>query len=359
MIYTSSEDDGTTHGEDISANKPRANVSEVYAQIEADLIYAGTNLPATLPLAEQGRATKGAADGILAKAYLYQGKWAEAKSQCETVINSGIYSLVPNYADIFTSSQQWGSEVVYSLHMIEDLDGNWGEHEGSWLSVWFGDRDMGWGYGFKCPTEDFVSAFEPNDSRREASVVFDGESIPGTFGGAPHDFTGGSWNPPTGYMSQKYLIPDSERPVTADCNGNLDYIFLRYADILLMHAEASMELGDASSAQTSLAQVRVRAGLSAYPDASTIELFKEKNLLQHDELRAVIYHERRVELGLENDRFYDLVRWGDAATVFSNFIDDGLTYGKTNFVPGCSELLPIPMGDINASNGLIQQNPCY
>ena len=63
--------------------------------------------------------------------------------------------------------------------MVEDLDGHWGEHEGSWLSIWFGDRDMGWGYGFKCPTEDFIQAFEPNDDRLEASVVFDGEMIPG------------------------------------------------------------------------------------------------------------------------------------------------------------------------------------
>ena len=121
-----------------------------------------------------------------------------------------------------------------------------------------------------------------------------------------------------------------------------------------MHAEASMELNENSQARSSLALVRQRAGLSAYPDASTIALFKETELLGHDELRAVIYHERRVELGLEHDRFYDLVRWGDASSVFSNFIDDGLTYGKTNFVSGCSELLPIPIGDINASNGLIQ-----
>ena len=360
MIYTSAEDDGTTHGEDISANKPRATVDQVYAQVEADLLYASAYLPATLPLSEQGRATKGAADGLLAKTYLYQEKWGQAKSQCEVVMNSGLYSLVANYSDVFSSQQQWGDEVVYSLHMVEDPDGNWGEHEGSWLSIWFGDRDMGWGYGFRCPTSDFVNAFEAGDVRKDASIVFDGESIPGTFGGAPHDFTGGSWNPPTGYMGQKYLVPDVERPITADCNGNLDYIFLRYADILLMHAEASMMLNDETSAINSLNLVRNRAGLPDYdPNSPVIADYKETTLLNHSPLKASIYHERRVELGLEHERFYDLVRWGDASLVFQNFIDNGFTYGKTNFVPGCSELLPIPSGDINASNGLIQQNPCY
>jgi hypothetical protein len=313
-----------------------------------------------VPLAEQGRATKGAADGLLAKAYLYQEKWGQAKAQCEAVVNSGLYGLEPNYGDIFSSAKQWGQEVVYSLHMVEDPDGNWGEHEGSWLSIWFGDRDMGWGYGFRCPTTDFINAFEPGDDRLDASVVFDGESIPGIFGGAPHDFTGGSWNPPTGFMGQKYLIPDSERPVTADCNGNLDYIFLRYADILLMHAEASMELGDNAAAENSLNLVRNRAGLANYDaNAAVISTYKETTLLGHGPLKASIYHERRVEFGLESERFYDLVRWGDAATVLQNFDDNGQTYGKNNFVSGCSELLPIPAGDISASNGAIEQNPCY
>ena len=161
-------------------------------------------------------------------------------------------------------------------------------------------------------------------------------------------------------MGQKYLIPDSERPVTADCNGNLDYIFLRYADVLLMHAEASMELGDDASAISSLNLVRNRAGLGDYDaNAAVISTYKETSLLGHGPLKASIYHERRVELGLESDRFYDLVRWGDAATVFQNFDDNGQTYGKNNFVTGCSELLPIPAGDISASNGAIEQNPCY
>ena len=99
--------------------------------------------------------------------------------------------------------------------------------------------------------------------------------------------------------------------------------------------------------------------MSAYPDAATISSYKETYLLNHEELRAVVYHERRVELGLEHDRFYDLVRWGDASTVFQNFDHLGLTFGKTNFVQGCSELLPIPYYDIQSSNGLIEQNPCY
>ena len=84
-----------------------------------------------------------------------------------------------------------------------------GEHEGSWLSIWFGDRDMGWGYGFKCPKkilQAFVSPYQLE------ARWFDGEMIPGTF--MEHqDFTGGV-GPPTGYMSQKYLIPDNERPIT-------------------------------------------------------------------------------------------------------------------------------------------------
>jgi hypothetical protein len=121
-----------------------------------------------------------------------------------------------------------------------------------------------------------------------------------------------------------------------------------------------MELGDNAAAESSLNLVRNRAGLANYDaNAAVISTYKETTLLGHDPLRASIYHERRVEFGLESERFYDLVRWGDAATVLQNFDDNGQTYGKNNFVTGCSELLPIPAGDISASNGAIEQNPCY
>lgn len=361
MLYTSREDDGTSHGEDTKSSKPRASASEVYAQIEADLQFASANLPGTVPNSELGRVTKGAADGLLAKTYLYQEKWGQARAQCEVVMSSGNYDLESNYGDIFKSEKQWGKEVVWALHMIEDLDGGWWEHEGSWQSIFFGDRDMGWGYGFNNPTQDFVDAFEDGDDRKEATIVFDGEVIPNTFSDVPHDFNGGSWNPETGYMCQKYLIPDDERPITADCNSNLDYIFMRYSDILLMHAEACMQNGDDASARSSIALVRQRAGLSAYPDANTIAGYKETSVLNHAELKAVVYHERRVEFGLEHERFYDLVRWGDAGTVFQNFEDNNSSsnFGKNNFSAGKNELLPIPADDVNNSGGLIIQNNGY
>tara|TARA_B100000963_G_C22084689_1_gene433753 strand:+ start:32 stop:439 length:408 start_codon:yes stop_codon:yes gene_type:complete len=135
---------------------------------------------------------------------------------------------------------------------------------------------------------------------------------------------------------------------------------MRYSDILLMHAESCMELQDNVNAISSLNLVRQRAGLSNYDENSAvISTYKETTLLGHEPLRASIYHERRVEFGLEHDRFYDLVRWGDAGTVFKNFNDNGNDYGKNNFETGCNELLPIPGDDVNNSGGLIVQNPCY
>ncbi len=334
--------------------KSRATVAETYALIEQDLIDAAAGLPAAVSPSEEGRATKGAADGLLTLAYAYQKKWAEAKSQAEVVMNSGQYDLEENFSDIFTEDKQWGKEVVWAIKHSEDNDGWWGNAEGSWLSIWYGDRDLGWGYGFNCPTEDFVNAFEDQDIRKQASIVFDGESIPGTFGGDAHDFVGGNWNPPTGYMCQKYLIPDDQRPTIVDYSQDLDYIFLRYADILLIHAEASMELGDAGSAQSSLKKVRNRAGLSDYPTSADIANFKESTLFGLPELKAVVYHERRVELGLENVRFYDLARWGLAGTALNAFTE----YGKNNFTEGCNEILPIMDQDVETSE-LIMQNPCY
>ena len=127
-----------------------------------------------------------------------------------------------------------------------------------------------------------------------------------------------------------------------------------------MHAESCMEMGDNSNAISSLNMVRQRAGLNNYDENSpVISTYKETSLLGHEPLRASIYHERRVEFGLENDRFHDLVRWGDASTVFQNFNDNGNDYGKNNFSAGKSELLPIPADDVNNSGGLITQNNGY
>ena len=337
--------------DDYSQLQPRAPKAEVYAFMEDDLSLAAADLPITRKgTSTQGRAIKGAAQGYLAMTYLYQQKWSEAQATCSEIINSGNYALV-DLNKIFTSDEQWGSEVIWATSVDDIVGADAGSNEGGYLSVWYSPRNGQQGHdgwGFHLPTQNFVDAFETGDDRRDAWVVDNGEIIDGV--GIPYELPGPEYEA-TGYMCQKYVLPSSEFPSVV--NGQaLDQIHMRYADVLLMHAEASMELGDNSSALQSLAQVRQRAGLGSYPDQETIAGFKETSLLGHEELRAVIYHERRIELGLENSRFFDLVRWGDAKTV----LDD---YGITTFVEGCSELLPIPAKDIDVTDGKITQNPCY
>ena len=338
--------------EDYAQLQARAPTSEIYAFVEEDLLLAIPDLPETrFGGSDQGRAIKGAAQGILAKTYLFDKKWSQAKEQCDNIISSGNYSLVANPKEIFTTAEQWGREVLWA-NSVDDLTGaNSGYEEGGYLSVWYAPRNSQQGHagwGFHLPTQDFVDAFEAGDLRRDAWIIDDGESIEGV--GIPHELPGPEFEA-TGYMCQKYVLPSSEFPTVVNAQA-LDQIHLRYADVLLMHAEAAMELGMDGEAKSSLALVRERAGLIAYPDVTTISNYKESILLGHAELRAVVYHERRIELGLENSRFWDLVRWGDAQTVLTDF-------GVTTFVEGCSELLPIPGTEIDATDGVITQNPCY
>jgi starch-binding outer membrane protein, SusD/RagB family len=331
----------------------RVSANEVWAQIEEDLVDAAASMPekSAYGTGQVGRATRGAANALLAKAYLYQGNWSACRSRCEEVAGSGEYSLAPDYGSIFTDAGENGPGSIWEIQYMNASGGNWGAQfwsEGTYTNVFQRARGTFSGYGFNLPTQDFVDEFETweetigtetitkVDMRKGYTVYQLGDNA-GDWGVVTEDATGN----PAPYYARKYFNPASELAPFGDPNpngGSNDRV-IRFADILLMHAESCNHLGDDAASKVSLKMVRDRAGV----------LWSEVASLAGDDLLEAIWHERRVELGLEGHRFFDLVRQGRAADVLS----------EQGFISGKSELFPIPTAEITLSNGLLDQNPGY
>lgn len=316
---------------------PRAPKAEVYAQIEEDLTFAiGILSPAA---AQKGRATKGAAQALLGKAYLYQNKFSEAATILDEVRNSGLYSLIPNYGDLFSVSNEDNSETVFDIQYTGLEGGGYGCLiclEGNAAPGFQGIRQYngpvyGDGNSYNLPTQELYNAFSPIDPRRGHTILDieafiaaqpDPSAITYAIGAGGH----------TGYYNNKYIkrqgeigLPDN------DLTSPVNYRVIRFADVLLMAAEAHFQLGNNQTAQQLVNQVRVRAGVPGIPVQSLNDIYKE----------------RRFELSGEGHRFFDLVRTGQAA----QFI--------TGFVPGKHELFPIPQVEIDLAGGNWQQNSGY
>ncbi|MDX5418209.1 MAG: RagB/SusD family nutrient uptake outer membrane protein [Hymenobacteraceae bacterium] len=308
-------------------NIPRASRDEVYAQIIKDLTEASQVLQPSYPASDRGRVDKGAALGMLAKVQLYQRNWQEVLNLTNQVAALG-YSLVDDYYSIFRISGEHNMESVFEIE-AQTIPGNCAASNSQWAEVQGVRAQFGW--GFVEPTEDLVNAFEEGDERLEATILFRGETTP----------EGDVINPnaPNPRYNQKAYVPSF---VNRDCGYARDQNIriLRFAEILLIRAEAANELGDITQALADLNRVRERAGLDRIESAT------------QDELRQLIWKERRVELALENgDRYFDLVRQGRAAEVFQ-------AQGK-QFQAGKNELMPIPLQQIILSNGVLTQNPGY
>ncbi|MBK9105672.1 MAG: RagB/SusD family nutrient uptake outer membrane protein [Saprospiraceae bacterium] len=323
-------------------NMPRATAQQIWDLVESDLVAASATLwkRSEYPAADLGRITQGSAQALLVKTYLWREKWAEAKATAEAIINSSEYQLVANYADIFTQYGENNSESVFEIQYMNASGGNWGKNnanEGSFTNVFTRARGQFAGYGFNIPTQDFVDEFfaEGFEDPRLASTVFRVGEEMGDRGTFTIDATGGI---PYIYYPKKYFNDKSEDAPFGDPNpngGSNDRV-IRYSDVLLMHAEAAYHMGDEAAARTSVNEVRSRVGIPAIS-------FSGADLLK------AIYHERRVELGLEAHRFFDLVRTGQAPEVL----------GGLGFVAGTHELFPIPQSQIQATNGALAQNPGY
>jgi tetratricopeptide (TPR) repeat protein len=320
----------------------RTPTSEVFAQIEQDLIFAAAGLDWNDPV--KGRVTKGACLSLLGKAYLYQNKFDQAVSTLDQVIDQNQYELISEYNDLFKVNNEGHSESVFDVQYSGAEGGGYGCLiclEGNAAPGFQGIRQYsgpiyGDGNSYNLPTQDLYDAFDATDIRRDATVLDidafiadqpNSSDITYAIGGGGH----------TGFYNNKYIkrqgeigLPDN------DLTSPVNYVVIRYADVLLMAAEAHNRAStpDDSKAQDYLNQVRNRVNMS--PINAT-----------GNTLTEAIWLERRLELSGEGHRFFDLVRTGKAADEINGFVS------------GKHELFPIPQVEIDLAGGNWSQNNNY
>lgn len=319
----------------------RSSREDVYQLIIEDLNKAIELLPAREQYsgANIGRASKGSATGMLAKVHLTLGNWQNVVDLCDQVKSLG-YTLTPDYADNFDPSKENGSESLFEIQYVSDAGYNFwsNENQASWLSTFTGPRGSNMvegGWGWNQPTKEFVDAYEVGDLRKDVTVLYEG--CP-KFDGADYKKSYSS----TGYNLRKFLVAKSVS--NAYDNSPLNFPVLRYADVLLMKAEALNELGRTSEAllpadneNATLNKVRARAGLSNVSG------------LNQATLRNKILHERRMELAFEGQRWFDLVRVNNG----QYGIDFLHSIGKLN-MSAKYLLYPVPQKERDANPNLTQ-----
>jgi starch-binding outer membrane protein, SusD/RagB family len=325
-----------------ASNLPQSTPSQVYAFIEKDLQFAAMNLPLTWDANFVGRATSGAANGLLAKMYLYEKNWQMAMNTAGIVINSGVYNLNTPYDKIFTEDGENSSGSVFEIQCYSDANHKTDSYgcqyaEGQGVRG-AGIYDLGW--GFNVPSTQLEAAYDSLDPRKGSTILYTPSPKPTRYG----EVFPAETNPR--YNMKVYTNPAMRKAVGNQHGYWVNIRVLRYSDILLMYAEAANQLGQTDSALSKLEMVRARArnGNNAIlPQITTRD---------QSELRDAIRHERRIELAMEGERFFDIVRWGIADNVLQ-------TAGKTNFNSARDALLPIPQTQIDLSKGVLHQNPGY
>jgi len=361
---------------------PRSSVNEVFEQILSDLTQAEQYLwkKSEYDGADMGRATKGAAQAMLMKVNLYMASpyWqkqgvAKNPSDCykdalkwgDQIMGSGEYDLCPNYEDNFTIAGENGIESVFEVQYAEVPWGDYGDGNdptkfgytaGSFTQILTRSRNsaIGGGWGFNHPTQNLYNEFEAGDPRRDVAILIPSESVvPGYQAQSDETYAGNNM------LNNKYGMYRDPEGIGGGygkwslhaSRGPLNNKQIRYADVLLMYAEAALESGDAGTALVQINKVRARAGLSALGSAD----------------RAALRHERRCELAMEGHRWFDLVRWeGVAGNGLKAHMDaykatetvDAQSY-MNEFVAGKHELFPIPQEEIQLNTVTMEQNPGY
>jgi hypothetical protein len=334
---------------------PRASVKQTWEFIESELKTAAQLLPkkAEYLSSDIGRASKGAANTLLGKVFMYQSKFDSAYTILNQVVSSGEYGLEPNFADVFTLEKENGVESIFEIqHSISNT--GWSDaNSGSILSFYDADANpddpIKWhsGWSMHCPTQDLVNSFEQGDPRLHATIIFKNE------------FFDGHTNPnaasTTGYQDKKWYVPYAQRSQLDQSDNPKNIIIMRYADVLLYLSEAANEIGKPSEALQYLEQVRGRARSNS-TDPTVLPKVIETGKVA---LRQIIWHERRVELADEGQRFWDIVRQGRAGSIMRAYSNTYNTSKGKAFIDGVSEIFPIPAAQVTVSNGKMEQNPGY
>ena len=324
---------------------------------------------------ELGRATKGAAQAMLLKANLYRADYlrnagneteaqkyfAEAAKWGEKVIQSRQYSLWPNYLDNFRLANENGRESVFEIQYTEEATSDYGGEgytRGTMTTILQRSRSSAFGeagWGYDRPTQNLYNEYEAGDARRDETILVPTDEQIET--PAQEIYCGDRM------LNRKYAMYND------GANGGIyklahatrspkNNIQIRYADVLLMYAEACCESGDLPSAKSALKEVRDRAGLSQFPYTAVIQGQTVTFNDNQEDLRKAIRHERRVELAMEGHRWFDLTRWGIAKETMDTYMAGETEEAKElygTFQKGKHELFPIPSKEIDLSG--IEQNP--
>jgi hypothetical protein len=368
-------------------NQPNATVEAIYTQIVEDLEEANRLLwtrSATYADADNvGRTTKGAAQAMLMKVALYRHQYPEAKRWGDSLFNyPGEYALEPHYADNFHLYHENGPESVFEVQYSEEGSSDYGgftPHFGATRGtfstvltrsrstlapVLVGDGGVCEGWGFNKPSQDLYDEFEPGDPRRDASIL----NLHDTLIVSPNEeiYLGNR------YLTRKFAILDDNNEALWSghvTRAPINIKLIRWADVLLLYAEACVETSDIGAAKAALEQVRARA--RAECDASGTQLPPFPNYINRKtgtnyadtpgDLREAIRHERRVELALESHRWFDLCRWGIAKETMDAYRARETAAAQAEmatFVAGKHETFPLPQAELDL-NPAMEQNPAW
>jgi hypothetical protein len=314
---------------EIEALNYRATADQIYDFIDADLEFAAATLPASQLSTQTGRVTSGAAKALLAKSSLYRKRYGKAESLCAEIMSSNTYALFSDYSKLFREVGEFCSESIWEINCKGTAPAKAIE---GYFVVQAPRGTGGLGWGFNTPTSALINAFEPGDVRKTSTYFSRGDVL-------WDGYVCNNAAPNACYNYKSYVSNTMESWGKDDWFANKNLRVLRYADVLLIHAEAANENGKTADAISSLNLVRSRAGLTNTTAATQAEV------------REAIYKERFVEFAMEHDRVFDLRRQGRAGEVMR-------AHGK-NYIDGVHDLYPIPQRQIDLSGGKMTQNPGY